>query len=342
MSRGQNSLSYWLKTNFSVESAKDKVKNITSNVEVLKEEYSQQEEPIYIDILHSSITAIFDDSDKTIRQVKIKRNTKKDPSPGWYDFYYSGNDSRDEYIKIKKIIDEEENILYRNEGLYDIITFTEPISNPYSLKIVFLRDELDPIPYKINEFTEVPVNSEVEGYRVVKEEDSAHIYGKISEVVRIYAEIETVSGSYDYDSSDRRTSVNEGDPLSTNENSNVEFNDKKMRISKQGEITYIYDNFGRRVVKTSFEGTTIYRYNIEGRLNRVYQSPEDYSNRIDITEETLANFDNDLEYKNIGFSLTTSYIYNASGQRIYETIKIIKSIFIVLYQPSKEWLVKEK
>jgi RHS repeat-associated protein len=218
----------------------------------------------------------------------------------------------------------------RHERGRDIFTLVNAMTLA-SLKVVFhYRDEIDPIPFGIDmdSTADIGTNRLATGY---KEETEGGLRARLADVIQVYGIVRSYEGEMGFDTADRRTSLREapgGLDARDFDDAEIDFDngDNEDRIRRQGDSYFRYDNAGRRTVSSSKKGTYVYRYNLDGRLTRVY-----YSNRRHDVDDPLFDMLNlitgDLDYDTNGFDLIEVNRYNISGIRIYKWSRKEESVY---------------
>ncbi len=173
--------------------------------------------------------------------------------------------------------------------------------------------------------------------------DSSYVKGRISDIVKVYSIKNSISGNFNYDTANRRIMPEGMDNLS-NSISHTYYNKETDRITQKGNNTYRYDNCGRMVMDTGRDGTKIYRYDLQGKLARVYFSsarinpdPASSTEKEEIAE--LDNLMDDYDYDGNGFNLIEENFYSHNGllihQKIKKTMRPMESLIKYLYKGIK-------
>jgi RHS repeat-associated protein len=286
---------------------------------------------IRVDGSAHSIEIIYNAPKEGIKIITLKKSGDRNGAEKtWFDLYFSESTEPFDpatgtggYTKLAK----EDFDLVLNGDRY-VFTLHNTIKAG-KLKVHFNRDEINPLYYYLNTYNysnnedttvDKSLNRVEPGYKLTPPaplssgiEGGAGINGRLSDVVKIYAFVTSLSDAYKYDSSDRRTATGEYG-TANGKISYTDGNKEANRITRQGDKFFRYDKSGRRVIMLSSEGTTIYRYNLEGELARVYFSYK----RISINTAAFDKIDDNYDYTGNGFDLIEKNVYNNSGIRVYK------------------------
>ena len=256
--------------------------------------------------------------DKMIAGVRIKIHFYRDdidPLAYYYNTNYipkSIDKTKFESDVLGKIVLEPNKTLI---GTYYILDDSKKY---YCLKDNLTQNDFDKISVILNsiEFKKTPysdpkktttegvINREDAGYNL-SDDTTKGIRGRISDVVKVLALKTAIKDNYEYDSGDRRTKTDTENPTFDNQ-----------RVVTNGDKSYRYDNMGRRIITVSRDGTYIYRYDLNGRLWKVYYSYKRLANIGTITD--FDNIADTYNYITNGFTLIEENKYNSSGELIYQ------------------------
>ncbi|HBD92703.1 MAG: hypothetical protein A2015_14600 [Spirochaetes bacterium GWF1_31_7] len=208
------------------------------------------------------------------------------------------------------------------------IIFNDPIDNVKELKIHFYRDEFNPEKFVEDNFANLTDNTNDEDdvtydvrYKAIyndkiKFDETKDILGDIKTVVKVYT---LASKSEDTICYDTANNINtRGDNQSPN------YSSVKNRITSIPGGYIAYDNMGRMVVKADSDGTWIYRYNLDGRLWKVYRN---YYKIKELGSQFVLISD-DYEYVANKFKLVEENYYNTAGLLVYQKINPDESTLI--------------
>lgn len=214
--------------------------------------------------------------------------------------YLMGNN----YIKINEI-----DYIVERDKYGEIFIKMDEIIHTKKLKVKFLRNNLNPVPYyeKIDDYIDgknivkkIPINRKYKGYYDIKEEKSIFYLDVVIESIS-----EKIETAFEFD-----TKNNIIKEVSTkNENRVINRN----KLMKNNDVVYRYDKMGRKVITISDKQIFFYEYNLKGRLGNVYKL-------LFPSKKTVEKIKSQNDYVNIikdyGFKLITSFIYNSNNQLI--------------------------
>ena len=295
------------------------VVRVDQSANVTPEQVNDNSTRYVIDSRSSSLEIVFkDEGASAVKWISIA-SSERYGYETWYSIYYKLI-GQDNYIKFDS---SDYTFSYAAGRASFILNETIDVK---AIKVQFHRDDIDSLPFfSEKSMSEYHANNERPGLNRLSDgyqfEGDEVLTANLSEVVKVFALQSSFNGQMAWDEANRRTELREngGSLLSNSLNQGIgyETDDKEDRIVRQGANSYLYDNFGRRVVYSSPEGTYIYRYGLNNTMTHVYYSEETHDVGSTLFDD-LKMIDGSIDYVSNRFALIEVNGYNTSGIRIYK------------------------